>query len=45
MPWPRYELELLRWVGDRFEQIVGDTYRLRPPWRGQQVAHFDYVAP
>ncbi len=45
MPWARYELELLRWVGDRFEQIVSDTYRLRAPWRGQPIAHFDYVAP
>lgn len=45
MPWARLEIDFPRFAAPGPEGIEKDTYRLRPPWRGQEWAHYDYVAP
>lgn len=45
MPWARIEFAFPRFEGGGLEGIEEDRYRLRGPWRGQEWAHFDYVAP
>ena len=43
LPWARLEIAMPRWEGDPLEDTGEDLYRLRPPWRGQELAHYDYV--
>jgi hypothetical protein len=45
MPWARLEMRLLRWTDNFIEDMLEDVYRLRPPWRGQELAHYDFVDP
>jgi hypothetical protein len=45
MPWARLEMSLPRWTDNFLEGVLEDLYRLRPPWRGQELAHYDYVDP
>jgi hypothetical protein len=43
LPWARLEMSLPRWTDNFIEGVLVDQYRLRPPWRGQVLAHYDFV--
>jgi hypothetical protein len=45
MPWARLEMSLPRWTDSFIEGVLEDQYLLRPPWRGQDLAHYDFVEP
>lgn len=45
MPWARIEIGFPRFDAPGLEGIAEDKYRLRGPWRGQEWAHYDHVAP
>jgi hypothetical protein len=38
-------MSLPRWTDNFLEGVLEDLYRLRPPWRGQELAHYDFVDP
>lgn len=40
MPWARIDLPMIRWEED---VLITDMYRLRGPWRGQAIAHYEFV--
>jgi hypothetical protein len=45
LPWARLEMSLPRWTDNFLEGVAQDHYRLRPPWRGQELAHYDFIEP
>jgi hypothetical protein len=42
MPWARLDLPMVAWLQ---EDLVESLYRLSGPWRGQSVAHYQFVEP